>query len=445
MSSFPGTWAPNGQWRDFLLIRRPAVIFVLAIILVFLLVIIVRSFVMKPADRVRITAVSEEELDPAVWGRKYPLEYRSFQKNLEMAASPTDFGGSVRYQHSLRQPEILVNFKGNAFSKDYSEDRGHPYALADFKESKRVTAETPGACMTCKTAHIGSIFKNLGWGYAARPLGDLLPKTKYSIACANCHNPANMELRVANPAFIEAMQRRGIDVSKAGREEMRSYVCGQCHAEYYFEPRTTKVIFPWDKGTHPAEMYTYYSAKPGGFEGDWKHPDSQAMMLKAQHPDFETYQGGTHAKAGISCADCHMPYVRENGKKYTSHWITSPMKTANESCRRCHPEDGKWLIGRVKSIQKNVWELQHLAGGTIAKAHETLSRAAAVSGVNKSELEKARESLRKAQWYWDYVAAENSMGFHNPGQSLNILGLSIDLAHKAAQGANGSDGVSSRK
>ncbi|MEN6615641.1 MAG: ammonia-forming cytochrome c nitrite reductase subunit c552, partial [Syntrophorhabdus sp.] len=293
--------------------------FVLAIIFLFLLIIIVRSFVVKPADTVRIKAISESELDPAVWGKKYPLEYRSFQKNLEMSASPTDFGGSVKFQHALRQPEILVNFKGNAFSKDYTEDRGHPYALTDLKESKRVTAQTPGACMTCKTPHIVPLFKELGWGYAAHPLEDLLPGIKHSIACANCHDPANMELRVVNPAFIEAMQRRGINVTKAGREEMRSYVCGQCHAEYYFEPRTSKVVFPWDKGTHPGEMYAYYSTKPGGFEGDWKHPDSQAMMLKAQHPDFETYLGGTHAKAGISCADCHMPYMRDNGKKYSSH------------------------------------------------------------------------------------------------------------------------------
>ncbi len=74
---------------------------------------------------------------------------------------------------------------------------------------------------------------------------------KYSITCANCHDPATMSLRVSNPAFIEAMRKKGIDVAKAPREEMRSYVCGQCHAEYYFEPETSRVVLPRDKGRAP--------------------------------------------------------------------------------------------------------------------------------------------------------------------------------------------------
>jgi len=224
-------------------------------------------------------------------------------------------------------------------------------------------------------------------------------------------------------------------VTKAGREEMRTYVCGQCHAEYYFEPGTSRVIMPWDKGLHPEQIYAYYSTKPGGFEGDWVQPDSQAMMLKAQHPDFEVHSGGTHARLGISCADCHMPYMREGGRKYSSHWVTSPMKTTDASCRRCHPEDAKILLERVKMGQKSVWELQHIAGTRIAKAHEAIARALASTTANKEELGKAREHLRRAQWYWDFVAAENSMGFHNPALCLNILGQSIDLAHRSAESA----------
>ena len=74
------------------------------------------------------------------WGRFYPLQYKSWLKSLETSPSPTGYGGSVNFQHSTRQPEILINFKGMPFSKDYSEDRGHPYALGRFKQSKRVTA-----------------------------------------------------------------------------------------------------------------------------------------------------------------------------------------------------------------------------------------------------------------------------------------------------------------
>jgi nitrite reductase (cytochrome c-552) len=158
-------------------------------------------------------------------------------------------------------------------------------------------------------------------------------------------------------------------------------------------------------------------------------------MLKAQHPEFEVFSGGTHARAGISCADCHMPYMRENGRKYSSHWVTSPMKHTDASCRRCHPQEAKWLLDRVKTTQKSVWELQHTAGMTISKAHEAVAKALASPETNKGELDKAKESLRKAQWYWDFVAAENSLGFHNPPLCLNILGQSIDLAHKARESA----------
>jgi nitrite reductase (cytochrome c-552) len=43
---------------------------------------------------------------------------------------------------------------------------------------------------------------------------------------------------------------------------------------------------------------------------DFVHKDSGANVLKAQHPEFETWSQGVHAQSGVSCADCHMPYQR---------------------------------------------------------------------------------------------------------------------------------------
>ncbi len=411
------------------------------IVLILLIISLVRVFLFKPVDTLKLAAITDLEYDPAVWGKYYPLEYQSYLKNREMAASPTGFGGSEKYQKSTKEPEILINFKGMPFSKDYSEDRGHPYAMDDLKETKRIGPATPGSCMTCKTAHLRDIYKDMGWNYAKTPLTELLPKIKHAIVCANCHQPQTMKLRVLNPAFIEAMQKRGIDIAKAPREDMRSYVCGQCHAEYYFEPETKRVVFPWDKGLRPQDMYAYYKEAPAKFEMDWLHPDSQAKMLKAQHPDFELSSGGVHAKSGVSCADCHMPYMRSGGKKYSSHWVTSPMKHIQASCRTCHTQDEKWLLERVTTIQNNVFQLQRIAGQTIARAHETIGKAGAASKVNATELDKARELIRNAQWFWDYIAAENSMGFHNPDQALNTLGQSIDLAYQAIAAANRAAGA----
>lgn len=403
--------------------------------------VIVQAFFLKPPTTMKLAKLPAGEFDSAVWGRYYPLEYNSYKKNLEMAPSPTGFGGSEKVQKSGKEPEILMNFKGMAFSKDYTEDRGHAYSIEDLKESKRVTPASVGSCMTCKTANIINIYKDKGWDYASMPLAELYQSMKHPISCANCHDPATMKLKVANPAFIEAMHRRGVDVAKASREEMRSYVCGQCHAEYYFEPKTKKVVFPWDKGFLPEQMYAYYEEKPAGFEEDWIHPDSKARMLKAQHPDFETWAGGVHGKSGVSCADCHMPYLRKNGQKYSSHWLTSPMKHAQESCRTCHAQDADRLLERVRTEQNNVWQLQRTAGLAVARAHEVIAGAAALERADKAGLDKARELLRKAQWFWDMVAAENGMGFHNPDQVLNTLGRSIDMAHQAVAAANRAAGT----
>jgi len=408
----------------------------LGIALIILIVILIRVFLLQPSDTFKLAAIPDTEYDPAVWGKHYPLEYQSYLKNKEMAASPSGFGGSIKEQKSIKEPEILINFKGMAFSKDYTEDRGHPYAMDDLKETKRVTPATVGSCMTCKTANLRDIYKTMGWSYAKKPLAELMPLIKHPIVCANCHDPKTMKLRVSNPAFIDAMQRRGIDVAKASREDMRSYVCGQCHAEYYFKPDDKRVTFPWDKGLKPQDMYAYYKEIPSGFDMDWLHPDSQAKMLKAQHPDFELFSEGVHSKSGVSCADCHMPYMREGGRKYSSHWVTSPMKHVQASCRTCHTQDERWLLERVQTTQNNVFQLQRIAGQTIARAHDVIGKAGATPEVNQAELNKARELIRNAQWFWDFIAAENSMGFHNPDQTLNTLGQSIDLAHQAIATAN---------
>lgn len=378
---------------------------------------------------------AQTKYDPAKWGAMFPLQYKSYLKNYEIAPSPTGFGGNVNIQKSEKEPELLMNFKGMPFSKDYAYRRGHPYALQDLKESKRVGPQTTGTCMTCKSADLIDIYKDMGDGYAKKPLSELLPRMQHSITCASCHDE-KLKLRVSNPAFIQALERRKIDISKASRKEMQGYVCGQCHSTYFVEPEGKKVVFPWDKGLLPEEMYSYYKEKPYGFEQDWVHPDSKVKALKARHPDYETWISGTHGLSGVTCVDCHMPRVKEGAKTYTSHWVTSPMKRIEESCGPCHKQDSKWLLTRVKTIQGNSFQLQRIAGQTIARAHGIIGKASQVKGVNMAELDQSRELLRKAQLFWDLVAAENGVGFHNASQCENTLGQAIDLAHRSIEGAN---------
>ncbi len=407
------------------------------LLLCFFGVVIFRVWGVQPVAAIKTVAVAKGEYDPAVWGKSYPLEYASFQKNKEMKPSPTGYGGSVLVQKWDMQPELKTNFAGYGFSLDYKEDRGHVYALIDQLESKRVNAQTVGTCITCKTPYIEKLFAEQGWNYTRTPLLPIIEQAKHPVSCASCHDPATMNLRVVNPAFKEAMARLGTDLTKATREEMRSYVCGQCHAEYYFEPGTNRLVFPWDKGFTPQAMYEYYATKPNGFEKDWVHAVSGAPILKGQHPDFEEWKNGTHGKSGVSCADCHMPYVLQGGQKYTSHHMTSPLHNIKESCLTCHRgQNEAWALDQVRTKQDAVFQMQHAAGQKIAQAHEIIRKAADAPGADPAMLAQAREHVRKAQWYWDYVAAANSMGFHNSVQELQTLGQASDLAWQAIQAAN---------
>jgi nitrite reductase (cytochrome c-552) len=196
-------------------------------------------------------------------------------------------------------------------------------------------------------------------------------------------------------------------------------------------------VFPWDKGFTAQEQYEHYKTKPNGFVRDWVHPESGALMLKAQHPEFETWMSSAHGRAGVSCADCHMPYGIDKGQKYTTHWKGSPLRTVEASCLPCHRDQSKeWLVESVKSAQAKTGDLQRTAGQLVARAHEAIAAAAKAPNVNEAELANARELVREAQWYWDFVAMENSSGFHNAPLMIKTLGDSINTGYKALEAAN---------
>lgn len=47
------------------------------------------------------------------------------------------------------------------------------------------------------------------------------------------------------------------------------------------------------------------------------------------------------------------------------------------------------------------------------------------------DLAEARAFHRAAQLRWDFVDAENSMGFHSPQEAVRVLGHAADLARQA--------------
>jgi nitrite reductase (cytochrome c-552) len=384
----------------------------------------------------KLPPLSGTETDPEVFGRHYPRHFDSYQRNRGPEAADlkevSEFGGSIPYSKLEANPDLRRLFQGSRFFFEYNEDRGHVRALEDVARTKRVFEKTTATCLTCKSAQVPRLIQTLGPQYYTTPFSEIMKAAKDPISCSDCHNPKTMELRITRPALREAMARRGVDVDKATRQEMRSYVCAQCHVEYYFQPGTVRLVFPWDKGFTPDEVYQYYEEIK--FK-DHEHPATGTPLLKAQHPEFDMFQGSTHQSAGAACADCHMPYTKEGNAKISSHWWTSPLKTLQESCGACHRQDAGYLRSRVLDIQRKTADLQKRAARALVEAIAAIEGAAKTSRTDAKLLEEARQLHRRGQWYWDWVDAENSMGFHNPPLAMNTSGRAIDLAHRAGEAA----------
>src|SRR5512139_1933999 len=160
-----------------------------------------------------------------------------------------------------------------------------------------------------------------------------------------------MRLIVTNPALEEALLAQGKDWRTFTRQEMRTVVCGNCHVEYYFKGDGKYLTFPWENGRRIENISEYYEEE--GFK-DWDHADSGALMIKMQHPEFEVFTAdSTHYKAGVACADCHMPYTRDGAALYSNHNIQSPLFYPEEVCSQCHA-DTQYATERVIAIQQQV-------------------------------------------------------------------------------------------
>jgi nitrite reductase (cytochrome c-552) len=162
---------------------------------------------------------------------------------------------------------------------------------------------------------------------------------------------------------------------------------------------------------------------------DWSHADTGAPVLKAQHPEFEMWNQGIHARSGVACADCHMPYKREGALKISDHHVRSPLLNINHACQTCHKWPEAELQARVEAIQDRTHHMRDLAMDALVELIGELKTARAAN-VPPEQLASAQDFQRKAQFYLDFVEAENSSGFHAPQEALRILGESINFARK---------------
>jgi nitrite reductase (cytochrome c-552) len=318
---------------------------------------------------------------------------------------------------------------GYAFSKDHNEERGHYYAQIDQRKTKRVTlVEQPGACVNCHAAEVPALIAELGWeNFNRTPYNDLRDRLEIGSSCSDCHDPETMDLRITRPALLEGLKKRGIDIHQATRQEMRTYVCAQCHVEYYFLGENKVLTFPWSEGFTIDAIEHHYDAYDFS---DWKHAESGAGMIKIQHPEFELWNTGMHARSGVSCADCHMPFVRTGGVKVSDHWLRSPINNIGHSCQTCHNLSQEELQERVESIQDRTAALLRRSEEALLAAIDAIVTARQ-AGAGGPEVDQALRLHRAASMRWDFISSENSTGFHSPQEAARILAEAIDFARQA--------------
>jgi nitrite reductase (cytochrome c-552) len=419
---------------------------------------------------VRLMVVTEDTTDPAVWGKNWPRQYDSYKRTA--LATRTRFGGhggseAMPEEKIERDPWLKRMFLGYAFSIDYRDRRGHAYMLQDQQETQRQTKPQSGSCLHCH-ASIMPVYRALGDGDALVGMNKThamsyqeLDKMVHdmghghSVSCVDCHDPKSMAVRVTRPGLLVALQQLAtsdapvpaipsIDIWRNGsrakaydpnedatRGEMRSFVCGQCHVEYYCSS-DFPLTFPWSKGLAMENLEQHWDETKlsnGARFYDYKHKESGAEILKAQHPEFELWSQGIHARSGVACADCHMPYMRDGASKVSDHWVRSPLLNINRACQPCHHIAETEIKARVDSLQQKNFKLLQSAGAALMDLLDAVAEAKA-AGATQEQLTPALELQRKAQWRLDYIAAENSMGFHAPQEAARILAEAADYARQ---------------
>jgi nitrite reductase (cytochrome c-552) len=399
----------------------------------------------------KVVELTDTTESPETWGKDFPLQYDDYLRTVDQIR--TKYGGSEAMPRTPTQadprsivarskleedPRLETMWAGYAFAKDYREKRGHAYMLDDQTYTERqVVTKQPGTCIHCH-ASVYVPYKKLGNGNLIQgfekmnqmPYVEARKLVTHPVACIDCHDPGTMQLRITRPGFIEGIRAlkasqgvKNYDVnSMATRQEMRAFVCGQCHVEYYFKGPEKRLTYPWIKGLKVDSIFSYYDETK--FK-DWVHAETGAEVLKAQHPEFETWNQGIHARSGVACADCHMPYKRVGALKISDHHVQSPILNINRACQTCHKWNEQELKDRVEIIQERTYRLRNITMDALISLIQDIKKSKE-SGKTDAELAAARSYQRKAQFYLDFVESENSMGFHAPQETARILGESIN-------------------
>ncbi|MCC5912529.1 MAG: ammonia-forming cytochrome c nitrite reductase subunit c552 [Clostridiaceae bacterium] len=371
-----------------------------------------------------VPAIEDMIIDSAAWEEEYPLIYQSFLLTARMGDNTVEdstLGGLHPTDYLEKYPNIKILYEGFGFAKEYYAARGHYYSMEDVINTAR---PKPGAnCLACKTGDYERLFVEHGEDLFLMDFYKTAQEVDHPISCYNCHrNEPEGEIQVTGPHLAVGLTHLE-EEPPAG-----TLACAQCHVEYYFDTETGAVTLPWHNGTGIDEIESYFDEINFA---DWTHPRTGTPLIKVQHPEFEMYTGSVHDRLGLSCADCHMPTMTEDGEEYVSHWAKSPLKTAEESCGECH-RDSEAIITQTEDIQREIDAMQVEVSDLIVQLIEEFADALERRVIDDDEvIDRVRSLHRASQYRWDFVMVENSTGFHNASKARQALERAKEQAEEA--------------
>ncbi|MDG4475012.1 ammonia-forming cytochrome c nitrite reductase subunit c552 [Thiovibrio frasassiensis] len=408
----------------------------------------------EKVEAVRAVKIADGEMDPAEWGKAYPVHYDLWKKTAE----PTPAGKSkykrgfnadgITYDKLSEFPYMALLFNGWGFGVEYNEPRGHAFMLKDQVTIDPARVGAGGVCLTCKTPYAPQLEKEKGFDYYSKPwaeVRDMIPEKfrDLGVACVDCHDNNGMGLKLSREFTLgKALEEMKVDRSKLTHQDMRTLVCAQCHVTYNIKKDENKksvgVYFPWQGSTYGdiSVENIIKQIRSDNTVGEWTQKVTGYKMPFMRHPEFELYsRNSVHWMAGAACADCHMPYTKVGSNKLSDHRVTSPLKADMKACQQCHTETPEWLRQQVITIQDRTASMMVRSGyatATVAKLIERVHTLQAEGKeIDQKLYEKAKDFYMEAFFRSLFIGAENSIGFHNPTEAMRILGDSTAFATKA--------------
>lgn len=319
----------------------------------------------------------------------------------------------------LEESPYLVNiYEGYGFAKDYKSARGHNYTLEDVAATARPHALAN--CLTCKTPNLAKMVQDMGDSVYSMDFEEVYAQMEETVSCYTCHgnDAGNGGKLVATHTYVT--KALGADL---GGIDPAVISCGQCHIEYYFDPESKATTMPYHSAEEmtPAAILAYYD---GLGYSDWTQESTGTGLLKAQHPEMETFLQGKHASV-LNCADCHMELVQEkDGTVYHDHNFVSPLEneTLLKSCAECHGD--RDMVSYVHQIQEEITERETEVGNKLSDFKNALAETVSEGEASEEDLNRVRKLYRDAQWFFDYCYVENAEGAHNSALAKECLNTS---------------------